>query len=751
MDSLVNTLRDPANELESTERSARREAVDTLSRDGATHLDNGRFDEAEACYQRVLQLDEGHAEAYFKLGNIALKRLLPADAEANYRRAIASAPRYVKALYNLGNLLLRQSRLAEAEDCYRSAIAADPGYCAAHINLGVTLKDLGRPTDAEASYRTALALEPDDADTLNNLGAVLGDQGRQGEAEAVCRQSLTLAPRNALTWNNLGIILQEQSRLVEAEAAYRTALQLAPNYPEAHNNLGITLRAQGRLEQAVHELRQAIGIKPTYANAYNNLGAILVQLGQVGDAEELYRQVLEFDASNAQTLNSLGGVLAGQGRPEEAIICFRRALQIDPDLLAAHSNLLFALNYSGKYGTTSLVEEAHKFGRAVKRKVKSRFSTWSCPLAPQRLRVGLVSADLRHHPVGFFLESLLAHIDTTRVELIAYPTGRLEDDATARMRPHFIAWKSIVGLGDEAAARLIHADGIHILIDLAGHTTDNRLPLFGWKPAPVQASWLGYFATTGVSEIDYLLATRTEIPDTHHDQFAESIWYLPETRLCFSPPRIEIPVSGLPALRNGFPTFGCFQNLSKIGDGVLDLWAGILAALPAAHLRLQCQQLADTGAKAQLAARLQQRGVDLDRLTMLGSVERESYLGAHAEVDVILDTFPYPGGTTTCEALWMGVPTLTLAGDTLLERQGASFLTVAGLPDWIAPNKSEYVNRAIAAASDLERLADLRSTLRQQVMESPLFDAPRFARRLEDAFWQMWREWQTSYRAGNDA
>lgn len=714
----------------------------------AIHMECGRSADAEELYRRALELDPDYAEAHFKLGNIAMKQQLPAEAEACYRRAVSADSGYFKAFYNLGNLLRQQTRLAEAETCYRRVIAIEPGYLNAHVNLGVTLKELGRPADAEACYRTALALEPDDAETLNNLGVVLKDQGRHGEAEAACRQSLALVPRDALAWNNLGIILKEQGRLAEAEAAYRGALQFTPDYPEAHNNLGVCLRAQGRLDEAVQALRKAIKIRPAYANACNNLGAVLVQLGQVGEAEQLYRQVLEFDASNAQTLNSLGGVLAGLGRPEEAITCFRKALQIDPDLLAAHSNLLFTLNYGGNYDSTSLIEEAHRFGSAVRRIAAAGYSTWSCQTAPRRLRIGLVSADLRNHPVGFFLESLLAHIDATRMELIAYPTGRAEDEATARMRPHFIAWKPIVDLGDEAAARLIHADGIHILIDLAGHTTDNRLPLFGWKPAPVQVSWLGYFATTGVPEIDYLLATRAEIPETHHDQFAESIWYLPETRLCFSPPRAEIPVSGLPALRNGFTTFGCFQNLSKVGDGVLDAWAEILSALPAAHLRLQCPQLANPSARIQLAARLQLRGVSPDRLTMLGGVDRESYLAAHAEVDVILDTFPYPGGTTTCEALWMGVPTLTLAGETMLGRQGASFLTVAGLPDWIASNKSDYVSRAIAAASDLARLADLRSTLRQQVLASPLFDAPRFARRLEDALWQMWHGWQSDYRTG---
>lgn len=725
--------------------------VESWTGQGAAHLEGGRLDQAAACYREVLALDPDHAEAHFKLGNIAVRRQRPAEAEASYRRAIEIQPDYFKALYNLGNLLRQQTRLAEAEACYRRVIGIEPGYVDAYVNLGVTLKDLGRHAEAEASYRSALQRQPDDAETLNNLSVVLKEQGRHGEAEAVCRRSLALAPRNALVCNNLGIILKEQGRLAEAEASYRKALELAPDYPEAHNNLGVTLRAQGRLDEAAEEHRRAIKIRPSYANAYNNLGTTLVQLGRVDEAEGLYRKVLEFEADNAQTYNNLGGALATLGRQDEAVVNFRHALLIDPALLAAHSNLLFALNYGGKSNSAALLEEARSYGRAVSERVASKFSDWSYPTPRDRLRIGLVSADLRKHPVGFFLESLLDHLDPTRFELLAYPAGRVEDALTARVRRHFSHWRPIADLNDEAAARVIHADGVNILLDLSGHTTDNRLPLFGWKAAPVQATWLGYFATTGVAEIDYLLATRMDIPEEQQRYFTESICYLPETRLCFTAPQADIPVAGLPALRNGRMTFGCFQNLSKVGDAVLDTWAQVLSALPTACLRLQCPQLGQSRAREQLARRLRQAGIDSQRVAMHGAVDRESYLAAHAEVDIILDTFPYPGGTTTCEALWMGVPTLTLAGDSMLERQGAVFMTVAGLPQWVASSKTDYVGIARAAARDLAKLADLRSKLRRQVLASPLFDAERFARRLEDALWRMWLAWQSGHHTENGA
>jgi len=446
-------------------------------------------------------------------------------------------------------------------------------------------------------------------------------------------------------------------------------------------------------------------LKPDYAEAFSNLGNSLKDIGQFDNAEGSYR----------------------------------RALEIQPSFIDAHDNLLFLLNHTTSHTPQYRLEQARQYGRIVAGKVSARFSAWQCAARPERLRVGLVSGDLRNHVVGYFLEGLLAHIDPARIEMIAYPTQHKEDELTARIRPYFAAWKPLTGKIDEVAARLIHADGVHVLLDLSGHTAHNRLPVFAWKPAPVQASWLGYFATTGVAEMDYLLVDEVGVPEAQREQFTESVWYLPDTRLCFTAPEVDLPVAPLPALHNGYVTFGCFQNLAKVGDEVLAAWGQILTVLPGAKLRWQCKQLGDQGVAAQFLASLPRHGIDPARVSLHGAVSREAYLAAHAEVDMILDTFPYPGGTTTCEALWMGVPTLTLAGDSLLARQGASLLSAAGLEDWVATSKEEYVAKAIALASDLPSLAVLRAGLRQQVLACPLFDAPRFARHLEDALWGMWK------------
>ena len=536
-------------------------------------------------------------------------------------------------------------------------------------------------------------------------------------------------------------VLMDNGQFNEAVAKYLRVLEIDPDFSEAHCNMGLALEALGTFEDAVTSYRRALAIKPDFAAARNNLGLVLQSLGKLDDAVASYRRALEIKPEFAAANLNLGNAMKDLGQLDDSVECYRRALEVNPGYSDAHSNLLLALNYTASHAPANCFEQARKFGRIVADKA-ARFSEWQCAARPERLRVGLVSGDLLSHPVGFFLEELLAHIDPARIELIAYPTHHKQDELTARIRGYFSAWQPLLGLNDEAAARLIRADGVHVLIDLSGHTAHNRLPVFAWKPAPVQVTWLGYFATTGLAEMDYLLADAVGVPEAQQAQFTESLWYLPDTRLCFTAPAADLAVMPLPAIKNGHITFGCFQNLTKVNDGVLQLWGKILAALPDATLRLQCKQFSEPALAAQLLQHLQRHGIDPARVTTHGSARRDDYLAAHAEVDMILDTFPYPGGTTTCEALWMGVPTLTLTGDSLLARQGASLLTAAGLEQWVATSKEEYIARAIALASDLPKLAALRAGLRQQVLASPLFDAPRFARNFEDALWGMWNRYQ---------
>ncbi|MBI3480942.1 MAG: tetratricopeptide repeat protein [Nitrosomonadales bacterium] len=641
-------------------------------------------------------------------------------------------PADVNALLALYNA----RRYAEAESQTRALLKRYPDFAFGWQLLGGTLQMQRK--DALAAFQKVVQLQPDNQEAHFNQGVVLRGAGQLEQAAASYRRALALNPDYAEAFANLGNTYKDLGRADDAIASYRRAAALKPDFA-VYYNLGNALKEQGRLDDAVGSYRKAVELNPRFADAHNNLGAALKDLGQFGAALDCYRRVLELRPDFAEAHNNLGVALKDFGQLEAALDCYRKAVALQPEFTETHSSLLFTLNYMSSHTPAYCLAEAREYGRRVSRTVTARFSSWRCVAQPQRLRVGIVSGDLHNHPVGYFLESLLAQLDPARIELIAYQTDTLADALTVRLKPHFAAWKSLFNLSDADAARLIHADGVYVLLDLAGHTSKNRLPVFAWKPAPVQASWLGYFATTGLAEMDYLLADETGVPATQRGNFSETIWYLPDTRLCFTPPETNLPVAALPAQKNGYVTFGCFQNLAKAGDEVLTIWAKIFDVLPDATLRWQCKLLGDPAVVEQLALRLQQHGINPARVTMHGAVSREAYLAAHSEVDVILDTFPFPGGTTTCEALWMGVPTLTLAGDTLLSRQGASLLTAVGLNDLVANSEADYIAKAVALASDLPGLAALRAGLREQARTSTLYDAQRFARNFEAALWGMWQ------------
>jgi len=604
----------------------------------------------------------------------------------------------------------------------------------------VDLYNRGRPLDAAALAETLTEQFPEHPFGWRALGALLREQRRCAEAVPALRRAAELTG-DAESYNDLGVALQEAGELEQAEASLRAALQRKPSLAEAHANLGRLCHAAGRLAEAKASLRAALSIRPDLAEAHNTLAAALLDGRQLDEAEAACRRAIELNPLYADAYTMLGCILSRAGRLAEAESCFQRTLKLKPDDLAAHSNLLLNRCYDARLSALDSVQAARGYGRRAAARVSHRYTNWAPP-PPQNLRVGLVSGDLCQHPVGYFLDALLSHLDGQRLTLHAYPTQPSVDALTERLRARLGAWTPLYGHSDEAAARIIHGDGIHVLIDLAGHTAHNRLPVFAYKPAPVQVSWLGYFATTGVAEIDYLLADPVSVPPEHQGHFSETIWYLPDTRLCFTAPQDAPAVAPLPALANGFVTFGSFQNLTKLNDEVLALWAKVLAAVPTARLRLQNTELGDAELRQHLAARLGQAGIAAERVSLHTPGPRGAYLAAHAEVDLILDTFPFPGGTTTCEALYMGVPTLTLAGDRLIGRQGASLLAAVGLRQWIAQTTDDYVDKALAFAHDLPALAALRASLRERVLASPLFDAPRFARHFEDALWAMWRRWQ---------
>lgn len=613
-----------------------------------------------------------------------------------------------------GNQFLAEGKLAEAVACYQQAIQIDPSFPEGYLNLGFALKAQKRYEEAERALKQALLLNPKLEDAHYLIGAIAQHQGKLNVAIESFNTALALKPDFEIVYCDLCHALFQSGKIGMAKRVIENALTLNPNRAEFHCDQGNLFYHEKQLDQAIACYQTALLLKPDSSHIHTNMGNVLMKMGNI----------------------------------EAAIDSYEKVLALDPNTIEAESCLLFIRAYHSKESPNLYLTAAKRYGQKVSM-LAQPYKHW--PVSPAGrglgpLRVGLVSGDLNNHPVAFFLESMLEHINTECVELVAYPSSFQEDEITARLKPHFISWNSIFGLSDEAAARKIHADGIHILIDLAGHTTYNRLSMFAWKPAPIQVNWLGYLASTGVPGIDYLLADPVSVPDANRQYFTETIWHLPNTVNCLTPPATSprLAVTPPPAIHNGHITFGCFQNLTKVNDAVLAVWGRIFQALPDARLRLQIKQMESPDAREQILKRLSNVGIAPQRVNLKGIINsRDDYLVTHAEVDIILDTFPCPGITTTCEALWMGVPTLTLTGDTLLSRQGVSLLSCAGLAAWIASDEDDYVARALAHASDINQLAQLRLELRQKVLSSPIFDAPRFALDLEQALQNMW---QLNYR-----
>jgi protein O-GlcNAc transferase len=711
---------------------------------GNAHLRLEHPDEAITACRHAIFLKSDFVDAHLTLG-LALGKLgLHHDAIASLQRAVEVTPESAKIHNSLATAMMGAGRFKEAIASFDMALVFEPNYAEAHHNRGIAFQDLGQFEEAISAYRCALEINPRLADVHTNLGSALKELGKSDEAEISYKRALQINPTSVEAHYNLGVCLQASGRLEDAAAYYQKAREVDPDYVLAHNNLGGVLGALGQYEAALACFRRVIEIQPGGADGYLNLGTTLAIVGQFDSAMANYQKALTIDPDNANVHVSLGGVLKDVGRLDDALASIRRALELDPNCAMAHNNLLFIQNYVADQPAALLLEDARRFGDMAARLARP-YTHWLSPREPERrLRVGFVSGDLCAHPVGYFLEGVLTALSShapAQLQLFAYSNGGGEDSTSQHIRASCSAWNSVRFLTDEALARRIRDDGIDILIDLSGHTANNRLPMFAWKPAPVQVSWLGYFATTGVAAVDYFIADPWTLPPDQEAHFSEQIWRLPETRLCFTPPVSEVDVGPLPALKNGYVTFGCFNNLSKMNDAVVALWAQVLSAVPSSRLFLKYQQFGEASVRQSTCERFANHGIDVGRLIFEGYVPRADYLAAYQRVDIALDPFPFPGGTTTAEALWMGVPVLTLAGERFLSRQGVGLLMNAGLPEWVATDPQDYLARAVAHAGDLQTLAELRSDLRQQVLTSPVYDASRFARHFETALRNMWRTW----------
>ncbi|MBZ0069505.1 MAG: tetratricopeptide repeat protein, partial [Thiobacillus sp.] len=508
---------------------------------------------------------------------------------------------------------------------------------------------------------------------------------------------------------------------------------------EAMDALAHACIALNDLPAAAQTLNEIIAIWPDKAEIHSNLGSVYQAMGRPQDAIAAYEVALKINPRLGVALNSLGSAYLAQGDFEQAERCYRQCLAPTPGDLQARPNLLMLLNYLPDADAGRVLEEHREWGRVAEGRIPQLELIQPAEDTQRRLRVGYLSPDFREHSVASFIEPVLRHHDRSRFEVCCYSSLPTPDETTRRIRAAVDVWHDIDKLSDGEAARLIREDRIDILVDLSGHTSGGRLGVFAARPAPVQMTWLGYPNTTGLRTIDYRITDGVADPAGEDAWYSEELLRLDGCFLCYQPMADVPEVAPLPALKNGHVTFGSFNNFSKINPGVLQLWAGVLRQVPGSRLLLKCPALTDATVQARVSADLQALGIGAERVDLMGHTRtRQEHLALYAKLDIALDTFPYNGTTTTCEALWMGVPVLSFAGEHHAGRVGATLLNAAGVSDWLASTQEAFVSLAQARAADVAGLARLRGALRGQVAASSLCDAAGFVRRLEAAMQQAW-------------
>jgi predicted O-linked N-acetylglucosamine transferase (SPINDLY family) len=606
----------------------------------------------------------------------------PCGSGKKYKRCCRSAP----------------SQRARSQPAPSAVSSAFENACAQHR--------AGRLDLAAALYGQVLEQQPRHADALHMLGMLKRQQGRRSESIELLRRATTLSPDNALVHNNMAIVLKESGDFAGAVAAYRRAIALQPGFAGAHYNLGLALQAQGQPGEALASLQQAVALQPDYAEAHNELGIILIGLGRV----------------------------------DESIACIRRALACQPGFAMAHSNLLSVMQYRSALACADLRSALRGYAERFEAPLRAGWAAHSNSReAERRLKIGYVSADFRHHSVAYFIEPILARHDKRQVEVFCYYNHTWRDEFTARLAGHADHWLDCKSWSDDQLAARIRADGIDILVDLSGHTADNRLLVFARKPAPLQVTYLGYPGSTGLAAMDYRITDADlDPPGMTEAWHTEDLWRVSN----FAPfrPSADSPeVASLPALESGNITFACFNALAKINGEVAALWARILAAQPGSRLMLG--NVGNAVARQWLGDMLSGAGIPVEQLIFKPPMPLPAYLSIHSEIDLALDPFPWNGNTSSQHSLWLGVPVITLAGTRTAGRLGVTTLRNVGLAEFVAESEDDYVAIALRWARDLPGLSAIRQEMRRRIATHPESDPARVASEIEEAYRGMWRRW----------
>jgi predicted O-linked N-acetylglucosamine transferase (SPINDLY family) len=718
----------------------RRDYAEAYNNIGYSLFAEGRFDAARHYFFAALAWRPAYARACYNAALCLMQTNDPAAAVPALTAALRLQPDLAEAHYQLAEARVRLDQWEQAVTSLRRAISLQPAQDQAHYRIGkhhVRSREFEQAADC---FRRVITLQPGFGPAYGDLNAACVKLGRREAGLAMLRQASLIRPYDAEILYHYGEACIAAAQPEEAITALRRAVALCPDHGAAHVLLGNAVLYLNRPAEAARHYLHALTLRADPAAVYANLGSAYQYMGQTDEAAECYAKALEIQPDNARMHHNLGAVRHKQGRLDDALRCFERALAVQADCFQAYDSALFCQLYMDPAHCPATGLTPRDYSQRYEAPLRSARLPHERPRLPdRRLRVAYLSPDFRQHSVAYFMEPILAQHDRRALEIYCYYNYRARDAVTERLIRNADRWCDCAGLSDAGLAARIRADGIDILVDLAGHTGGNRLLVFARKPAPVQVSYLGYPATTGLEAMDWRLVTADTDPPGAEVMHSERLYRLPHSLWCYRPDAEMPEVRPEAAVRrNGFITFAALNNVGKVSDAALAAWARVLQALPQAQLVFT--NLADT-ARRTITDRLAAHGIAAQRLRLYGSLAKTDFYALLNEVDIALDTFPYNGTTTTCETLWMGIPVISLIGASSVARSGYALLKTVGLEELAAHDAEGYVRLAVALAGDPDRLSALRAGMRARVSASALRDEAGMACDLEAAYRHMWQAW----------